>query len=231
MIDAKNKGFKELNNIIKKSINSESVEIINVDGQRYIGAGLKQGKIKIKGVAGNDLGLFMDGCSITVEGDAQDGVGNTMNSGNITINGRAEDVVGYAMRGGSILVKDNAGYRVGVAMKSFEDQIPIIVIGGSVKDFLGEYMAGGRIVILGEAGNFIGTGMHGGIILIKGKIEESQLGYGAVIEKMTDWDYEELKRCLNPFCEEFKTNIDKILSSEFTKIVPKSHRPYGEKYC
>jgi len=230
IIDAKELGYKILNEHVKDSLGQGVLELVNVDGQRYIGIGLKEGVIKIKGVPGNDLGMFLDGASIFVDGDAEDGVGNTMNSGKIVIDGRAEDIVGYAMRGGSILIRENAGYRVGVCIKSFGESIPIIVVGGLVEDFLGEYMSGGRLIVLGKVGNYVGTGMHGGIIFVKGKVEDSQLGYGAVIEPMNDWDKNELKRCLSEFCEAFKMDLNEILKGEFTKVVPKNKRPYGAKY-
>ncbi|MBW3012042.1 hypothetical protein KY311_02570, partial [Candidatus Woesearchaeota archaeon] len=83
MIDAKDLGQRELNEKIKSEAKSENseIKIKNVDGQRYIGIGLKKGKIIIEGVAGNDLGMFFEGASIFVEGNAEDGVGNTMDSG------------------------------------------------------------------------------------------------------------------------------------------------------
>ncbi|MBW3011834.1 hypothetical protein KY311_01485, partial [Candidatus Woesearchaeota archaeon] len=130
-----------------------------------------------------------------------------------------------------IFIKENAGYRVGVCMKGFEEKLPVIVVGGDVKDFLGEYMSGGRIIVLGKAGNYIGTGMHGGIVFIKGKLEQPQLGFGAVIEELTDWDKNEIKRCLGPFCKNFNIDINKINADEFTKVVPLNNRPYMNKYC
>jgi glutamate synthase domain-containing protein 3 len=231
MIDAKNLKYKELNEQIKTTISSGSVELINVDGQRYIGIGLKQGRITINGVPGNDLGMFLDGADIFVSGDAEDGVGNTMNKGSIVINGSAEDIVGYAMRGGSICINGNTGYRVGVCMKANEQSIPMIVVRGNTQDFLGEYMSGGRIIVLGKVGNYVGTGMHGGIIFVKGKVDRSQLGYGAVIEPLTDWDNNEINRCLSMFCKSLNLDLAELRAGEFTKIVPLTHRPYSEAYC
>lgn len=34
-------------------------------------------------------------------------------------------------------------------MKAYEEKVPVMVIGGSVGSFLGEYQAGGRIIVLG----------------------------------------------------------------------------------
>jgi len=91
----------------------------------------------------------MDGCELVVNANAQDAAGNTMNSGKIVIHGDARDLIGYSMRGGKIFIRGSVGYRVGIHMKSYKEQVPALVIGGTAKDFLGEYMAGGIVALLG----------------------------------------------------------------------------------
>jgi len=63
-IDAKGIHYRQLNEQIHNAIEQGEKEIIlkNVNGQRYIGAGLsgKDIKITIQGVPGNDLAAFMD---------------------------------------------------------------------------------------------------------------------------------------------------------------------------
>jgi len=86
------------------------------------------------------------------------------------------------MRGGKIFVRDNVGYRSGIHMKEYKDKVPVLVIGGTAKDFLGEYMAGGIIIVLNIdkegndlgkiKGRFIGTGIHGGSIYIRGDVDK-----------------------------------------------------------
>ncbi|MDD5111919.1 MAG: hypothetical protein PHG85_05195, partial [Candidatus Altiarchaeota archaeon] len=151
-INAKNLDFKELNEAVRKGVRegAGSITLDNVNGQRYIGCGIRGGVgISIKGVPGNDLAAFMDGPSIEVFGNAQDAVGNTMNGGRVIVHGSAGDIVGYSMRGGSIYVKGDVGYRVGIHMKSYKENVPVIVVGGVAYDFLGEYMAGGLLIVLG----------------------------------------------------------------------------------
>ena len=151
-IDAAGLHYRRLNEMVREAVRDGAAEILldNVNGQRYIGCGLKSDvRITIEGVPGNDLAAFMDGLSITVMNNAQDGVGNTMNSGRVVIHGDAGDILGYSMRGGVILVKGDVGYRVGIHMKSYEDAVPVIVVGGRARDFLGEYMAGWVLVGLG----------------------------------------------------------------------------------
>jgi len=57
-------------------------------------------------------------------------------------------VTGLAARGGTLLIKGNTGYRVGIHMKEYAGTRPAVVIGGTSKDYLGEYMAGGTVVVL-----------------------------------------------------------------------------------
>ena len=151
-IDAAGLDHRELNKRIRAAIESGSdiIQLDHINGQRYIGAGLRsRAKIIINGVPGNDLAAFMDGCELVVNANAQDAAGNTMNSGKIVIHGDARDLIGYSMRGGKIFISGSVGYRVGIHMKSFKEQVPVLVIGGKAKDFLGEYMAGGIVALLG----------------------------------------------------------------------------------
>jgi len=218
----------------------KEIELLNVYGQRYIGCGLKGNvRIMIHGVPGGDLGAFMDGPEIIVDGNAEDAVGNTMNYGTIIIRGMAGDVIGYSMRGGRIYVESDAGYRVGIHMKEYKDFRPVIVIGGEAADFLGEYMAGGRIVVLGlggggqAVGRYLGTGMHGGKIYVRGRVHEKQLGKGAKLSEMTEEDWSELLNILRDYAEKLKLKLDpssEFRRTDFTKIIPTSHRPYEHLY-
>lgn len=233
--------FKELNQLIRKAVSSgsTSLKISGVNGQRYIGTGL-QGNIKINvhGVAGADLGAFMDGCDIIVKGNAQDAVGNTMNAGSIIVHGHASDVCGIAARSGRIYIRDDVGCRAGIHMKEYEDLKPVLIIGGSAYDFLGEYMAGGILAVLNLnskekllPSSYIGTGMHGGVIYIRGKVEGSQLGKEVSPLKLNSDDEQKLFPHLKKFASTFDLDFDKIVKEEFVKLLPLSHRPYGTLYA
>src|SRR5512136_1375608 len=184
-IDATNVPYRELNARLRNAVVSGTQKIVirNVDGQRYIGTNLgKPVEVEVYGTPGNDLGAFMDGPRIIVHGNAQDGCGNTMNNGEIIVHGRAGDILGMSARGGNIFVRDDVGCRAGIHMKESKGKKPVVVIGGTAQDFLAEYMAGGTLILLGltlEAGqphaaNSIGTGMHGGVIYVKGSVEDRQ---------------------------------------------------------
>src|SRR3990170_5361539 len=178
-IDAKGVYYRDLNEKVRQAISRGEKEILlkNVNGQYYIGDGLRGGdvRITIEGVPGNDLAAFMDGPTLIVKGNAQDNIANTMNGGKVVIHGHAGDVLGYGMRGGKLHILGDVGYRIGIHMKGYQDQTPVIISGGSAQDFYGEYMAGGILILLGLErrnsqpiiGDYVGTGMHGGVIYIR----------------------------------------------------------------
>ena len=235
--------YRELNELINAAVRDSGgggteVELENVTGQRYIGAGLPGGvNITVRGVPGNDLGAFMDGAEIAVHGNAQDGVGNTMNAGRIVIHGRAGDIPGHSMRGGKILIRGDVGYRAGIHMKACYDRFPVLVIGGSTRDYAGEYMAGGILVVmnLGRApasrkAHYLGTGMHGGTIYLRGPVEPHQLGQEVGVGVCTDEDGEVLEALLSEYRSEFAVH-EGFSPDEFTKVVPKTTRPYGTLYA
>jgi len=240
-IDAKGVYYRELNEMIRKAAADGETEIVldNVNGQRYIGDGV-DGKphIVINGVPGNDLAAFMDGPDITVNGNAQDGVANTMNEGKIIVNGDAGDVLGYGMRGGKLYIKGDVGYRVGIHMKGYKSMIPVIIAGGTAGDFFGEYMAGGVLMLLGLnrekgqpiAGDYIGTGMHGGVIYIRDEVSLDYCGRECGILPLDDNDKKLMDKYLKEYCADFGLDYEEVLKGTWTKLYPKSSRPYGRMY-
>ncbi|MBI5231552.1 MAG: hypothetical protein HY876_05230 [Coriobacteriales bacterium] len=242
-IDAKSVYYKNMNEAIRGAFaeGAKKVVLENVNGQRYIGTGIK-GKdlrIDVHGCAGQDMAMFMDGPTVEVFGNAQDGVGNTMNAGKVIIHGDAGDVLGYGMRGGKVFVRGDVGYRVGIHMKAYEDNVPIMVCGGKARDFFGEYMAGGMLVLLGMntrfpegplVGGYLGTGMHGGTIYLRGEVEPWQTGKEVGIFTADEEDMKTLQPVLAEYCEAFDMDLDAVLALPFTKLVPVSHRPYGKLY-
>lgn len=242
-IDAKGLNYRELNERIHDAVSKgvDEIDLVNVLGQRYIGTGLdREVTLNIYGTPGSDLGAFMDGPKINVFGSGQDDIGNTMNSGSIVIHGDAGNVVGLSMRTGKIFVKGSVGYRAGIHMKAYQDQCPVMVVGGKAGDFLGEYMAGGKLILLGifkkekdqVAGRYIATGMHGGVIYIRGGVNKNQVGRDVAVEEVTDEEKAEIRGEIEEFCRHFGiTRIDDIMASPFVRLSPKSSRPYGKLYA
>ncbi|MHA1917570.1 MAG: hypothetical protein ACTSUV_04570 [Candidatus Ranarchaeia archaeon] len=241
--------YWKLNQEVRKAISkkTDQIDLIDVRGQRFIAAGIKSDiRINIHGVPGNDLGVFMDGPTIEVFGNAEDHTGNTMSSGNITIHGNAWDVTGLSARGGNIYVRGNGGYRIGIHMKEFGDMIPKVIYGGKVRQYFGEYMAGGILIALGlniksdgvieeYAKNDVvrtnlGTGIHGGIIYVRGEVPDRYLGVGAVQSEISESDEKKLGIVLEPYISAFKLDPKIIWEREFTKITPSSSRPFASYY-
>src|SRR5262245_24797325 len=77
---------------------------------KWIGAGMKSGRITLRGNAGMHLGSEMAGGEIHVHGGAGDWVGAEMRGGRIRIHGNAGHLVGAAYRG------SRAGMRGGVIL-------------------------------------------------------------------------------------------------------------------
>jgi glutamate synthase domain-containing protein 3 len=238
-VDAGGMHYRDLN-ALTKALSEDGVrkvEIINVHGQRYLGTGLHRGiEIDVYGTPGNDLGAFMRETTVNVYGNAQDGCGNTMDNGKIIVHGHAGDIVGYSMRGGSIFIRDDAGYRVGIHMKEYQEKRPVIVVGGTAQDFLGEYMAGGVLVVLGltlengvkHTARFVGTGMHSGKIYVRGKMDNLSKDVEAL--ELSEDDRKLLGSIVNEFCGYFGFEANRIMEHEFSKLVPVSNRPYGKLY-
>jgi len=245
-IDATDLMTKELNDRLRGLMLSgvKRVNVRNVYGQRYIGTRLYtperlKMEIEVYGTPGNDLAAFLYGHKITVHGNAQDGVGNTMDAGEVIVKGRAGDVLGFSMRGGEIYVRDGCGYRTALHMKEYEGKRPVLMVGGRAQDFLGEYMAGGIVIVLDledqtHEANFIGTGMHGGVIYLRGSVEQSQVGDQVEISPADDVDMAVLDQHVSRFEERFpelEMDREEILSSPFVRLTSKSKRPYSNLYA
>lgn len=238
-LDAAGLHYRQLNARLRELVanGAGKIELYNVCGQRYIGTDLDRAvELEILGTPGNDLGAFMDGPKVVVYGNAQDGCGNTMNQGEIIVHGHAGDIVGLSARGGKIFIRDDVGYRAGIHMKGYRDKRPVVVIGGSAQDFVGEYMAGGVLVLLGLKGghhraNFIGTGMHGGVIYIRGSINEFQLGKEVDQAGLDEQDRGVLEGLVGEFAAHFGLDAGEILDHSFIKLFPRWLRPYGRLYA
>ena len=241
-IDAMNVPHQELNSRIKQAVNEgiKHIELYNVHGQRYIGTDIiAPVEIVIRGTPGNDMGAFMNGQRLVVYGNAQDGSGNTMNGGEIIVHGHAGDITGLAARGGSIFVRDDVGYRAGIHMKEYKEKKPVFVIGGTAQDFVGEYMAGGIMVLLGlnlelgesHSARYIGTGMHGGVMYVRGDLEQYQLGKEVGVADLEEGDLEQVSRLVKTYTGYFGGDASFILQGKFSKLYPKSLRPYGRLYA
>lgn len=240
-IDANSLHYRELNRLTREAVaeGAQRIDLHGVHGQRYIATNLRSGaEVHIHGTPGNDLGAFLAGSRLIVYGNAQDGCGNTMNEGEIVVHGHAGDITALSARGGRIFIREDVGYRAGIHMKGYEGKRPALVIGGTAQDFLGEYMAGGIVVVLGltlngedcHRASFVGTGMHGGVIYLRGHINEYQLGKEVGVSQPNRTDRAILRDLVTQFAAHFGLDAEKILASRFVKLAPLYLRPYGRLY-
>ena len=239
-IDAREIHYTPLNQMIRRAVADGVTEIVidNVLGQRFIADGLRGDgvTITINGVPGGDLGMFMSGPTLIVHGNADHAPGNTMDRGCIVIHGSAGDAVGHSMRGGRIYVRDDIGYRGGIHMKQYMEKRPVLVVGGSARAFMGEYMAGGLLIVLGLTGipplseRGIGSGIHGGEIFVRGNVPDNILGVGAKQKPASDDEKHTIAPVVRDFASRFSLDPAPLLASDYTRIVPASTRPFANKY-
>ena len=235
IINASELDYHALNDAIRSG--ADDCTITNCLGQRFIGAGLSRKQITIHGTPGNALGAYLNGAELQVFGNAQDAVGDTMNQGRIIIHGNVGDAAGYAMRGGEIYVRGNAGYRTGIHMKAYGDTQPVIVIGGRVGSFLGEYLAGGLILVLGLhqdgkkiVSNFPGAGMHGGRMILRSDCANVLFPSQVSCHRAAGAELDLIETHVRRFCDIFSLDADWVLDAPFTVAVPDSHNPYRQMY-
>lgn len=235
VINAEGLDYKVLNDNIREAGND--IELHGCLGQRFIAAGMSDKKISINGIPGNALGAYLNGAKIYVHSNAQDAVGDTMNDGEIVIDGNVGDAAGYAMRGGKILVRGNAGYRAGIHMKAYKQKHPTLIIGGRSGSFLGEYQAGGTIIVLGLntdgkpiVGNFPCTGMHGGKMYLRSDCAGIDFPRQVTAHRATKEDMREIEADIVEYCELFGLDVEKILASPFTVILPDTSNPFKQMY-
>lgn len=188
--DTTGMSFGKINEKIHNSyeIGCNSIQFSNLSGQRYVGIGFstkksdRPFKIRLSGFPGNCLANLNDGAAFEVFGNVGDDLGDTMHSGQILIHGSARDVVAQALQGGEIFIRGSVGNRAAIQMREYKHHRPFLIVGETSDDYLCEYMAGGVVVILNlsneknPVGNYVGTGMVGGIIYIRGMVEENRIG-------------------------------------------------------
>ncbi|MCH5375732.1 MAG: formylmethanofuran dehydrogenase subunit C [Planctomycetes bacterium] len=141
----------------------------DLSGVHWIGTGMSDGRIDIRGNAGRHVGSEMSGGEIHVDGDAGDWVGGEMHGGLICVGGNAGHLVGAAYRGsvrgmtgGTILIHGQAGNEIGHSMRR-----GLIAVGGA-GDLVGFNMLAGTVLILGTSGIRHGAGMRRGTLVFLG---------------------------------------------------------------
>jgi glutamate synthase domain-containing protein 3 len=99
-------------------------------------------------------------------------------------------------------------------------------------------MAGGILILLGlnlsdgvrHKANFIGTGMHGGVIYLRGAVEDYQLGKEVGVAQLEEKDYQILQKFVGEFASHFGYDAEELIKHKFIKLFPLWLRPYGRLY-
>lgn len=134
-----------------------------------LGAGMRQGLLRLEGDCGDYVGADLRGGQIHVHGNARDLLGAGMRDGLIEVEGAVGEALGGpldgavgGMRGGTVLVARTAGRRLGDRMRR-----GVVVVGGDCGERCGSQMIAGTIVVLGKVGAGAGTGMRRGSLLLR----------------------------------------------------------------
>jgi formylmethanofuran dehydrogenase subunit C len=140
---------------------------------KRVGSCMKTGEIVINGNIGMHTGIKMSGGKITINGNAGGWVGTEMKAGTIEIHGDGGDYLASpsrgndaGMKGGVITVDGNIGTDAACYLKG-----GIIKVKGSAGKYLGYHMTDGAIYIEKDCDVRAGACMHGGKIVIGGKME------------------------------------------------------------
>lgn len=228
--------YKELNAQIRAS-DAQDIIVENVNGQRYLGCGTSGRHFTLYGTPGNGLGQYLNGSVIEVLGNAQEATGDTMNAGRIIIHGSCGDAAGYGMRGGCIFIKNDCGYRGGIHMKAYQDQHPVLVIGGKAGSFLGEYQAGGLILVLGigasgqyPASFYCGTGMHGGKIILRCDEAPFGLPRQVMVREADAQALAEIAPYIQDYCKYFGGDAQTLCSQKYFVLSPNPDAGYHQLY-
>jgi methylamine---glutamate N-methyltransferase subunit B len=220
-IDANHKSSREVNSALKSSAReNDRVIIENPNAMHYLAAGLTEPvEVVIDGSAGYFVGTMIHGARIHIKGNAGWFPADNMTEGEVLIEGSAGDGVGQGIYGGTVVVRKDVGSRTGEIMKN-----GTIIVGGNSGFMSGLFMMGGRIIILGNISDDAGESIIRGTIYVGGEIKS--LGKNAKVEEVGPEESEELKETLTTYGFELTDDDYK----KFTKIVPRSNRPfYGQE--
>ena len=113
------------------------------------------------------------------------------------------------------------------------------VLWGTDQDWIGDCLAGGSLSFVGlnvdgeeyHRASVIGTGMHGGVIYLRGKVNDFQLGKEVGVAEISEADYSILGKSVGEFAAHFGYDAEEILKHKFIKLFPRWLRPYGRLYA
>jgi len=177
-----------------------TIECMN-NAQDGVGNTMNDGKIIVRGLAGDVVGYGMRGGKIYIRDDVGYRVGIHMKGFKdkqpvLCIGGCAGDFFGEYQAGGCLI---------------------LLGLTNSRKNSV--------------VGDYCGTGMHGGVMYIRGSFKQSYLGKEVKHFDLTDEDTARIKPILDEFGSTFGVTEDILDFHRYSKIIPVSTRPYGRLYA
>jgi len=211
-IDAKTKTLREVNAILRQSLNGAPLAISDAGHLHGLGAGLSHGELIIQGGAGDYLGVLNAGATIRVEGDAGNYAADNMTAGRVLIQGNAGFGAAEYCYGGTVVIYGNAGDFTATMNKG-----ATILVRGDVGDEAGTYMLAGKLVIVGNAGANLANYLIRGVVYAGGEVQT--MGHNTKIVSLEASDLSFLRTCF----EEYGITAE---AERFRKIVAASERPF-----
>ncbi len=139
------------------------------------------GNVRIKGDVGMSVLHEMSGGNVYIDGNCETWVAHSLSGGTVHIEGNVQSRIGEDMTGGTLFIAKNAGEEIGNHMQS-KNKNTKITIAGNVTSGIGHYMEDGEINVRGTVMYFDPTRILGGIVRIKGKVENLMHAAGTLGE-------------------------------------------------
>ncbi|MEC5404544.1 formylmethanofuran dehydrogenase subunit C [Paraburkholderia sp. MPAMCS5] len=133
-----------------------------------IGARMTQGRLFVRGSAGDHCGEQMTGGVLHIDGDAGHFTACEMRGGRLTVRGHCGDFAAGAlagdmegMTGGTLTIHGNAGARLADRMRR-----GLVLVGGNAGEFAASRLVAGTIGVAGQLGAHYAYGMRRGTLLL-----------------------------------------------------------------
>ncbi|MBN3807014.1 formylmethanofuran dehydrogenase subunit C [Paraburkholderia sp. Ac-20336] len=152
--------------------NSNAAPTLVIDGAARwldrLGAEMDDGRLVVRGSAGDYCGFRMSGGELRIDGDTGHFTGCEMRGGRLTVNGDSGDFVAGAltgdmegMSGGTLTIRGNAGARLADRMRR-----GLVLVGGNAGEFAASRLVAGTVGVAGELGPHYAYGMRRGTLLL-----------------------------------------------------------------
>jgi glutamate synthase domain-containing protein 3 len=211
-MSVKSKTLKEVNSILRSTLNGDPLALSNAVHLHGLAAGLKHGEVIIKGDAGDYLAVVNSGATVHVSQDAGNYVADNMTAGTVIIEGNAGFGAAQYCYGGTVVIRGNAGDFTATMNKG-----ALIIVRGNVGDEVGTYMLKGELIVVGDAGENFANYLIRGSVYIGGSYRS--LGNNTKLVPMGEED----RHKLGDYFEKYGIQAN---PARFRKIVAASEKPF-----